>query len=228
MRAARLDLYAPIHKALRALMADMVTSAGRLDPADDADVRATLARLEEGLVLCERHLRHEDETLHPAIEAARPGATARAGLEHAGHLEEFARLRAAMASFLAAPPGARGALAHGIYLAFARWMAENFLHMEHEEAHHNAVLWEAYSDAQLLELHGRIVAGIPPAEMAAVLRWMLPSSSHPERLAQLAGMRADAPREAYESALALAREGLGARDWQKLFAALEARPALAA
>jgi hypothetical protein len=57
---------------------------------------------------------------------------------------------------------------------------------------------------------------------------MLPSFSHPERLAHLSGLRRDAPREAYEGTLALARESLPARDWQKLFAALEARPALAA
>ena len=224
----RIDLYAGIHKALRALMADLLTAVGRMDPADDVDVRATFERLNEGLALCEKHLQHEDRFVHPAIEARRPGATARATLEHAGHVEEFAELRAAMDAFLAASRPARLASAHGLYLAFARWMANNLLHMEHEETHHNRALWDACTDAELLEILARIHANIPPQEMGLVLRWMLPSSNHPERVAQLAGMREGAPREAYEAALALARSRLAPRDWDKLARALETPAAMAA
>ena len=216
----RPDLYAPIHKALRALMADLVAGLGRMDPGDDADVNATLGRFLDGLALCEKHMRTEDEILHPAIEARRPGATGRAALEHAGHVGEFEALRCAAAAFLAADAAGRRESAHALYLRVARWMAENVLHMEHEESHHNGVLWEAFSDAELALLHERILAGVPPEAMAKYLRWILPSTSHGQRLEMLLGMRAGAPREAYEGALAIARERLSARDWEKLSRAL--------
>jgi hypothetical protein len=225
--ASRIDLYAGIHKALRALMADLVTSLGRMDPDDDADVNATLGRFLDGLALCEKHMRLEDEFLHPAIEARRPGATDGAAREHAGHVHEFEALRRAVASFLEAGAPARRAAAHPLYLHAARWMADNILHMEHEETAHNAALHEAFSDAELLQIHARILASVPPEAMAKYLRWILPATSHGERLAQLQGMRAGAPREAYEGALAIAREKLTPRDWQKLDAALARVPVAA-
>jgi hypothetical protein len=225
--SSRVDLYAGIHKALRALMADLVTGLGRMDPGDDADVNATLGRFLDGLALCEKHMRLEDEFLHPAIEARRPGATARADLEHAGHAADFEALRRAVAAFLAAAAPARRAGAHALYLQAARWMADHVAHMEHEEAHHNAALHEAYSDAELLEIHARILARVPPEAMAKYLRWILPSTSHGERLALLQGLRAGAPHGAYAGALALARERLTARDWEKLDAALAGMAAAA-
>ena len=51
--------------------------------------------------------------------------------------------------------------------------------------------------------------------------------AHGERLAQLQGMRAGSPREAYEGALAIARERLTLRDWRKLEGALAEVPVAA-
>ncbi len=226
-QAARIDLYATIHKALRALMAELVSAVGRMDPGDDADVNATLGRALEGLALCEKHMLVEDQVLHPAIESRQPGATARAALEHAGHVADFAALRAAISGFLAAGTAGRHAGAHALYLQAARWMAENFLHMEHEERHHNGALWASFSDAELQGIHATILATVPPEAMPKYLRWLVPSTSHGERVAQLGGMRESAPREAYEGALALARSNLTARDWDKLARALGALPAAA-
>lgn len=226
--AARLDLYAGIHKAMRAMMADLVTAAGRMDPDDGRDVHATLERVAEGLHLAEEHLRLEDRFMHPALEAKRPGASARAALEHAGHEEEFARLREAVADLRAAAGPARRTAAYRLYLALARWMAGNFLHMEYEELHHNPVLWETYTDEELGALHARLLAAVPPPDMMAVQRWMVPSIDHAERVAQFTGLRRGAPAAVFERVLAIARETLGEGDWEKLSRALDDRLAAAA
>lgn len=34
----RVDLYVGIHKAMRALMADILVAVGKMDPADDSEV----------------------------------------------------------------------------------------------------------------------------------------------------------------------------------------------
>jgi hypothetical protein len=228
MSAGRLEMYAGIHKALRALMGELVTAAGRMDPDDDHDVHATLEDIQEGLALCEKHLRIEDEIVHPALEARRPGSSARAAFEHAGHGEEYARLREAIAAVRAAPGPARHAASYRLYLALARWTADNFVHMEYEELHLGPALWEAYTDEELHGIHRRILAGNPPPVMARYLRWIVPSLNHGERVAQFAGMRAGAPREAFEGALALARAHLAPRDWDKLARALDVPLAAAA
>ena len=73
----RRDLYAPIHKALRLFMTRTLSAVGSTDPADAQEVRATLVLLERLLALCEAHLHHENEFVHPALERARklPGTT---------------------------------------------------------------------------------------------------------------------------------------------------------
>ena len=50
--APRVDLYAGIHKALRAFMADTLLAVGRTDPADAQEVAATRERLGTLLDLC--------------------------------------------------------------------------------------------------------------------------------------------------------------------------------
>ncbi len=226
--AARQDLYTGIHKALRALMGEMVADAGRLDPDDAAEADDTLARLEEGLALCEKHLASEDRHLHPALDARCPGTSARAALEHAGHAGEFAALRRAMAALRSSRGPARHERARELYLGLARWAAENFLHMEHEERVHTPALQAAYTDEELRALLARLVGEIPPAMMGRFLRWMLPAQSHPERVAQLAGLRAGAPRGVYLDALAIARERLRSADWRRLADALPPDEAIAA
>ena len=69
-------------------------------------------------------------------------------------------------------------------------MAENLEHMHHEETEHNAVLWDAYSDAELEAIERALIASVAPDEMAAVARWMLPAMTAPDRAAKLTEMQA--------------------------------------
>jgi hypothetical protein len=55
-----------------------------------------------------------------------------------------------------------------LYRHPARFVAENFEHMQVEETVHNEALWAHYTDAELKALHDRLRASIPPAEMMLV------------------------------------------------------------
>jgi hypothetical protein len=61
--APRLDLYAPIHKALRLFMGDTLARVGRIDLSDSADSSATLQQLDALLELCRGHVAHENQHL---------------------------------------------------------------------------------------------------------------------------------------------------------------------
>ena len=54
--AQRHDIYAIIHKALRAAMTDALLAAGRLDAGDSREVTDTVVRVNALLELC-KHLR---------------------------------------------------------------------------------------------------------------------------------------------------------------------------
>jgi iron-sulfur cluster repair protein YtfE (RIC family) len=90
---ARHDLYAAIHKALRHFMVDTLMRLSRVDVADPEDLQQTLGQLDELLILCGQHLHNENSFIHPALEAGRPGVSARIGAEHEEHVQAIAELQ---------------------------------------------------------------------------------------------------------------------------------------
>lgn len=215
--APRVDLYGGIHKALRLFMADTLSRVGRLDTGDADELAATMAQLRALLELCRSHVAHENEFVHAAIEARRPGASQRIAAEHVEHLDAIAGLEAEVAALAALP---REPAAQRLYRHLARFVAENFEHMHLEESSHNATLWSLYSDAELLEIHQRILAAVEPAEMALVLRWMVPAMTPAERAGMLGEMQRQMPPEAMRGVLEIARAQLDDTAWGKLARAL--------
>jgi hypothetical protein len=94
--------------------------------------------------------------------------------------------------------------------------------MHVEETANNLVLWSLYTDEELMEIHERLVATIPPAEMMEWLRWMALSLAPHELTAMLAGMRATAPAPVFGDVMALMRGTLGAERWRAVECGLTA------
>jgi len=218
--SGRYDVYAQIHKGLRSFMADSLLRIGRLDAADELELAEGAAQLRGLLALCRAHLEHENDFLHTAMEARRPGSAAQAAGEHVHHLRSIAAMEAELAALERAPGEARAEAALELYRSLALFVAENLEHMHYEETAHNSVLWEAYSDAELEAIEHALVASVAPDEMAAVARWMLPAMTAPDRAARLTAMRPAMPAQAFAATLAMLKAHLSERDWYKLGAAL--------
>jgi hypothetical protein len=218
--APRVDLYAGIHKALRALMADTLLNLGRADADDALELAEATQRVMQLLDFCRAHLHHENEFVHAAIEARAPGASGQIAHEHREHEEEIGRLAAQATALLDAEPPARADGTLALYRGLALFIAHNFEHMHVEETAHNAVLWARYTDAELMEIHNALVASIPPEEMMFTLRWLVPFMNPAERAAMMADMRAHAPAPAFAAALEVVRPHLREREWEKLAASL--------
>jgi Hemerythrin HHE cation binding domain len=216
----RFDLYAGIHKTLRLAMTDTLSRFGCLDATDAGQRGEAIAQLNALLEMCRSHVDKENHHVHPAIEARRPGTCTRIANEHVEHLAAIDALEAELVAFQCAPDTAA---AFALYRHLACFVAENLEHMEFEETVHNAALWGAYSDDELMQIHHAIVTSIEPAAMGQVMHWMLPAVNHDERVELLMGLRATAPAPAFEGAMHLARQRLAQRDWARLVRALEAQ-----
>jgi hypothetical protein len=214
----RFDLYAHIHKALRLFMMDTLQHLSRLDVHDTDDLVAGLAQLEAMLDAALHHVQRENEFVHPAIEARNPGASLGIAAEHDDHLEAIAALRAEALALRTLPSPAA---AHRLYRHFAAFVAENFEHMGVEETRHNQALWAAYTDEELLGLHGRILATVGPREMSEMLRWMVPALTPAERALVIGGL----PPTVQAPVLAATRPLLNDGAWAKLCRALGQAPA---
>ena len=211
--STRFDIYAPIHKALRLFMSDTLLSLSRLDLDDAQDLADGLARLDALLDAASSHLQHENDVIHPALEARCPGVSQRIAAEHRDHLDAIATLRQQGAALRAAP---EAAAAHRLYRQLAAFIAENFEHMDMEETRHNQALWAAYSDAELQAIEGRILSSIGPQEMSLWLRWLIPALNPAQRAQLITGL----PQEARAPVLTSARSLLDGDAWRKLCAAL--------
>jgi hypothetical protein len=215
MNIARHDIYAFIHKGLRAFMAHTLVRTGRLDVHDTAELAEVSEELRALLTICRHHLHNENTYVHTAIAARQPGACDRIAHDHVEHEAAIAEL-AGMVDALPDDPAALRRL----YLRLSVFVAVNFEHMQSEETEMNAALWATHSDEEIMDIEQRIIQSHQPQEMQLALRWMLPHLSPDERCVMLSGMRAHAPAEAFAGVLGLIRPLLGGRDWRKLSEAL--------
>ena len=218
--APRFDMYGPIHKALRSFMCDTLLRAGRMDVNDAAERDATLDQVDALLAFCLDHLERENAFLHTAIEARRPAGSARTADEHVEHIETISTLRDETAALRGAASPAQAMLAHRLYHHLSLFVAENLQHMHIEETANNAALWALYSDAELHEIHGRLLAGIPPAKELLVARWMIPALNPMERAVILGHAKTLMPPEAFLGILAHLQPHMDAAGWSKLTASV--------
>lgn len=223
-QAPRIDMYAGIHKALRALMADTLLALGRMDHDDDLELAQTTQQVLALLDACASHLKHENDFIHTALEARAPGASAVIAHEHDDHLAHIGRLARTTTALLGAAMGDRASAALSLYRDLSLFIAENFHHMHVEETAHNAVLWARYTDAELEQIHDALVASIPPEEMMRTVRWLVPFMNPAERTALLADMRAKAPAPAFAAVLDTVRAHLTHNEWAKLARSLGLPP----
>jgi hypothetical protein len=92
--------------------------------------------------------------------------------------------------------------------------------MHIEETANNAALWALYSDAELHEIHARLLAVIPPAEELLVARWMIPALCPMERAAIVGHAKTAMPPEAFLGVLAHLQPHMDAPGWSKLTTAV--------
>ena len=222
--ANRVDLYVGIHKAMRALMVDILVAVGRMDPQDESEFEGVSSRVLQLADFCTSHLTHENEFVHVALEACQPGSSARIAHEHVEHGDAIARLKEAVLRMRRCAGAQREHEALALYRQLALFIAHNFEHMHTEETAHNQTLWAHYSDEELMALHGRLVASVPPQENLFVMRWMIPAMTPAERLEALGGMKAHAPAPAFAAVLNAVQPHLDLQGWAQLSRGLNLAP----
>jgi hypothetical protein len=218
---SRVDLYRMIHKTLRKVMFETVYRLGRADVDEANDLDQALNGLGTLLEFCESHLNKENAYVHLAMESRVLGSTGYILNEHFEHLEAIEDLRQGIDLVRNANASERHAAMHYLYLEATEFVGENLIHMRYEEKEHNAVLWAAYSDEELLEIEQRIIASVEPPELMGIMEHAIPAQTHAERVGMLCGMKQSGmPVPAFEAMLQLARDTLDSRDLGKLAKAI--------
>ncbi len=193
----RPDPYGPVHKGIRAAHMRWLVAIGSTDAGSDAGIAHLAAGIADHLTMCRTHLQDENAVLHTALETRRPGASAHAAEDHDDHLHSFKELDTLLSRLVAAAPQERQAILADLYRRFGRFVADDLRHMEHEEHVLLPDLHEAFTDAELRDLEGRIVAMIAPDHLVLFLDAMLEALPRAEGSAMLDAMQAGMAPDAF-------------------------------
>lgn len=216
----RYDIYALIHKGLRACLSHNLVSVGQLDWTDSDEVAAVMDEVADLMDFCRLHVEKEGTYVHSAMEKRRPGSSDGAEEEHKHHLREIDALAAQAFTIRMLPVLRREEAVHALYQQLARFVANNLEHMAMEEREHNRILWDTHSDEEIMAIERAIVASQSPQDGQRSLRWMLTAMRPTERAGFLTALRQNAPGEVFDDIMRKLRSLLPERDMLKLYAAL--------
>jgi len=201
-------LYDIPHRGLRWALANILHTAGTTDFADRAELDQLAVRFEELGTLTEQHMRHEERFFHVALRDRGSPVYLTLEEEHTEHRAVIAGLGQRLVSLRSGRISPEAAPARGreFTLALSRFVAESLEHMDHEEGNAQAIFEHLFTPRELIALQQELVAAIPPRELTAFLKILLPGMHHKDRVAFLSGPRGGMPRAAFEGML---RSSLG-------------------
>ena len=207
---AKVDLFTPIHKALRSMIYGLSTRLQTNDFGDVAVTKALVTDIENdfdvarsaGCTLCilAHHAVDEEGVIFP--DAAKLGNRLITELIAEHHDLTRRELEVARSGHaLLEMPSAEDRRAAGRSLnRLANQLFGAYItHMNREEAELVPLMQEHMSDPQMLAMQGKIIGQMPPDRMFAILGWMLPSLNLTELTEILSSLKQGAPPPALKA-----------------------------
>ena len=188
----RYNIYGVVHKGLRRGHTQFMNALGKAD--FDKDQSKLIAELKDFIEIMKAHLFHEETFVHPAIQERNKTIIPRINDDHDSHRRRFAAVEKRIK---AVEDGGKAFAGQALYLEYTRLVAEDLEHMIEEETTVNEVLWDNFTDAELLAIEGKVVASLTPKMNADVGILMIPAATTPERIELLKGMKAAVPPFVY-------------------------------
>jgi hypothetical protein len=211
------SLYGPVHKGLRAQLFALQTQVAATDPGDSAGCADTHAMTRVVAAHLSNHASHEDTWIDPLLVDFTPDIAEKLEEEHARFGPIFDSILLASKALTSPDTTTRSEALTVLNLDLSRFIGGYLAHMDTEERHAMPALESELGLDGVMEVHGKILGSITPEIMAQMQAFMLPAMNHSERLGMLAGVRANAPDEAYFATVDLARSVLPARDMDQLY-----------
>jgi hemerythrin-like domain-containing protein len=206
----RFNIFYQIHKGLRAMLYDMALTMQHTDFCNQEEGRATLRKLRQVLNLYAEHGQHEEAFVFPAVHQASPAVVALLESEHEKDEQLTNDLLLQTRSYrIAATENERAAVGYDIQLSFQEFVAFNLQHMCKEERNINPLLWESYSDEEIMEIQKQIRSKVSPESEIQITRWILRGMSDGELTRWFGKVKETAPQEVWNGLWLIAIDELG-------------------
>jgi len=191
------------HKGLRLALSRLVVVSGNTDYSDEASLNALKALAKEVVELLHLHAVAEDSVILPALEEREPGSAATNVEDHKVLEEEVAEFAKQLEGITIASEPASGAM---FYESVTRFFANYINHMAMEESDINALIWDNFSDEEIMSWQGRIMSMLTPAQIASFFKYMVTALNPFERNIMMGGFKANAPAEFFNSVIGMLKE----------------------
>ncbi|MDB4937230.1 MAG: hypothetical protein JWP87_4202 [Labilithrix sp.] len=168
----RIDLFGPIHKAIRCALGDTLTALGSTSFADERALAIVLEQLDDVIELCEDHRGHEDAFVMSTLAERLRGKLDSMERAHDVQPKTVAELRALARTLRATAHDLRPIAGRTLYLHFSTFAADLLLHMAEEEQVVQPLLERSFDDDELRGVHARLMASLTPAERARAGKWL--------------------------------------------------------
>ena len=217
MAERRFSIYRPIHKAMRHILFSTSSQIGLADFADDAVTRETLATLDRTIGFLREHRGHEDAHVHPALESKVPGITARFAEDHEEDEPLIAEIEQLGARIKNAGEAQRVALGIELHERFNAYVGMYLGHLYREETELQMVLWDNFTDSELIEIRAAIARDIPPGRTRGEFLPEMCASYNPDEISMvLKNIKANAPPEVFQRLTRIAENIMQPAMWAKV------------
>ena len=221
MQPLRFNPFNQIHKGLRALLYDTAVLIQHTDFTKEAEIKKVKERVHHVIDFFAAHADVEDHQVFPMITAFAPDVVDDFESQHKIDHELSEGLEKCLTLFTETNSMEQNLwFGNELLQAFNSFLAFNVEHMKKEETIINNVLWQHYSDAQLLQKVQQITASIPPEQTMLHSTWMLKGLSLPEIVSWYKAMQQTVPPPVFENFCRLAEQTLSQAKWSELKRAL--------
>lgn len=194
----RVNIYGFPHKGIRYGLGQLSFKVGSMI-FNDAESLSVCKELANDLSeLLELHLNAEEDFVLPPLETKVPGCTQN---NHEDHIEMHRLEHEMNATILALVDSPNEMLLNIAYGKINHFIKEYFRHMDEEEIEMNKVIWEHFSDEEILGWQGQILAKLTPEQFFKWFKYIIATLTQLEQSIMLGGFKQNAPAEAYSGTI---------------------------
>jgi hemerythrin-like domain-containing protein len=205
----RYNVFLLVHKGLRAMMYDTSLSLQHTDFGAATDHPHALEKLVTTIDNFDAHAHHEDRFVLSLLESCAPGLLNEMESEHAADHALSEELRKLVAIFQTSSTSAeKAAIGTRICYTFNEFIAFNLRHLNKEEIVVNEVLWNNYSDIEIIQANQRLVSSLSPDDARLNAMWMIRSCSNSEIIGWINAIKNNIPAPTFQLLMQLVEQEL--------------------
>jgi hypothetical protein len=217
----RYNLFNQGHKALKAMLYDTALCLQQTEFTNDEESDAGIYKVIELVQLFSEHEQSEKVFVLPLLTEYEPSVADAFGREQVLYAKLSLDLNEAVTELCnAASNDEKVTKGCALSLLFTRFLTATIKRINKEESVLNKILWQYYSDYELIEVERKIMQRLPSETQPAFTRWMLRGMNRTETVQWLKGVEQSASEPAFKALFATAQKELPKRKFLQVLESL--------